>query len=79
VVDALGRATSFDPDARGAAPGYDRLFAITESLRIEMITVPTREDGPDVDLIEELVAGDPAIKGMWYVPVYSNPTGTSYS
>lgn len=61
------------------APGYDRHFAITETLGIEMVTVPMRDDGPDVDLIEELVAADPAIKGMWAVPVFGNPTGVTYS
>jgi DNA-binding transcriptional MocR family regulator len=61
------------------SPGYDRHFFITETMGIEMIMIPMREDGPDVDLIEELVATDPAIKGMWCVPVFANPTGVTYS
>jgi DNA-binding transcriptional MocR family regulator len=61
------------------SPGYDRHFAITETYGIEMIPVPMGEDGPDVDLIEEIVAADPAVKGMWCVPVFSNPTGATYS
>jgi DNA-binding transcriptional MocR family regulator len=61
------------------APGYDRHFAITEALGIEMITIPMRHDGPDVHAIATLLANDPQIKGLWAVPNYSNPTGVVYS
>ncbi len=60
-------------------PGYDRHFAMLSSYGIDMVTVPMREDGPDVEAVAALVRDDPSVKGMWIVPTYANPTGSVVS
>jgi DNA-binding transcriptional MocR family regulator len=59
------------------SPGYDRHFAVCEHFGIEMITVENKDNDLDIAEIEKLVAADDSIKGMWVVPKYGNPTGTS--
>lgn len=58
-----------------SVPGYDRHFAITEAFGFEMIPVPIKNNDLDMDAIQNLVAEDECIKGMWCVPQYSNPAG----
>jgi DNA-binding transcriptional MocR family regulator len=61
------------------APGYDRHFAICEHFSVEMVTVAMTDEGPDLEAVEALAGADPAVKGMWLVPKYGNPTGVTCS
>ncbi len=60
-------------------PGYDRHFALLEGLGYELVAVPMTPDGPDIEKIEAIAGSDPAVKGIFFVPVYSNPTGDTIS
>jgi DNA-binding transcriptional MocR family regulator len=80
-----GTVDSVEPWSRGPikflcpVPGYDRHFALCEQYGIEMISVPLSSDGPDLDQVQRLISEDSSIKGMWIVPMYSNPSGAIYT
>lgn len=84
LLGLQGRASAWSRHTGGArflcpVPGYDRHFAICEELGIQMLAVPMNADGPDMDVVESQVTADEAIKGIWCVPKFSNPSGAVYS
>lgn len=60
-------------------PGYDRHFSVTEHLGFEMLPVEISDTAIDLEAIARLAGSDPAVKGIWLVPRYSNPTGLTLS
>lgn len=81
MFGALGSAPWISQQVKWLCPvpGYDRHFAITEELGFYMVPIPLDNDGPDMDLVERLVRNDASIKGIWCVPQYANPSGTTYA
>ncbi|HWN67192.1 MAG TPA: aminotransferase class I/II-fold pyridoxal phosphate-dependent enzyme [Haliangium sp.] len=79
VPDGSGPWLSQRPRFLCPCPGYDRHFSMLQNFGIEMIAVPLTPTGPDMEMVERLVATDASIKGMWVLPRYANPTGLTYA